>query len=116
MEDKNFEPITFSFDANIVDMKDVDVRVMAFCKEAAKSIELYVKKNHDYGDSFTKGMNTLGMSYAVGKLFDKMNRLITIHENEAERRIEDETLDDTLRDMANYALMTLAFRHTDSEK
>ena len=112
---KQTRPVSFMFDTNVINMDDVDDKVMSFCKEASKSVELYIKKNHDYGDSFTKAMNTLGMSYAVGKLLDKMNRLIAIYGKEAERRIEDETLDDTLRDMANYALMTLAFRHTHSE-
>lgn len=88
-----------------------DGRVVAFNNECIDCVELYARKNHDYGDSFHKAMNELGMSYAVGKLFDKTNRLIALCGKEETSRVKDESYDDTLRDLACYAIMTLAYRH-----
>ena len=83
--------------------------VFSFAKECKECIALYAYKNHDYNGAFDKAMDQLGTSYAVGKLFDKMMRLTALCGKEDEARIA-ESLDDTLRDMACYALMTLAYR------
>lgn len=64
---------------------------------------LYARKNHDYGDSFA----TLREKYPNAiliRLTDKLNRLDRlISGNEA--RVKDENIEDTLLDLANYALM-----------
>lgn len=92
--------------------------VFAFAKECKECIALYAAKNHDYDGAFNKAMNQLGTNYAVGKLFDKMMRLTALCGKEEQAQVA-ESLDDTLRDMACYALMTLVYRHcvsTFSEK
>lgn len=86
--------------------------VVQFANEAKQCIELYSKKNHDYGNSFDKGMDNIGMAYGVGRIYDKMNRLVTITKdgNEHTIQINTETIDDTLRDLACYSLMMLKYR------
>lgn len=42
--------------------------VLQFAEEAKQCTELYSKKNHDYGNSFDKGMDTIGMAYGVGRI------------------------------------------------
>lgn len=66
---------------------------------------LYRKKNHDYGDSFYKSYKEWGMTMAAIRLEDKLNRFKNLVRNEAE--VTDESLRDTLMDMANYAIMTV---------
>ena len=69
---------------------------------------LYTRKNHDYGDSFGKGFAEYGMAMPCIRLEDKLNRLKTLTKQEAQ--VNDESIDDTLMDLANYAIMTLVER------
>ena len=84
--------------------------VRAFAAIAADCCTLYATKNKDYGDSFNKGMDTIGGSYGVGKLYDKVNRLISIFKNNEATPIFHEPVEDTLRDLACYSIMMLAYR------
>ena len=88
--------------------------VIQFANEAKQCVELYSRKNHDYGNSFDKGMDNIGMAYGVGRIYDKMNRLITLTKKEAQ--VKDESIDDTLRDLACYSMMMLAYRKRQIEK
>ena len=92
--------------------------VQQFADEAQKCIDLYSKKNHDYGNFFDKGMDNIGYSYGIGRIYDKVNRLITLSKFDAIKRIAvvDENIDDTLRDLACYAMMMLAYRKRECEK
>ena len=88
--------------------------VVQFANEAKQCVELYSRKNHDYGNSFDKGMDNIGMAYGVGRIYDKMNRLITLTKKEAQ--VKDESIDDTLRDLACYSMMMLAYRKKKNKK
>ena len=71
-------------------------------------IETYRKKNHDYGDSFGETYNKLGIVSAVTRISDKYNRLVSLcMKSEEERKVKDESISDTLLDMANYCIMTV---------
>ncbi len=91
--------IIFSIEDNLF-----DENVKTFTETAGKMIQLYAKKNHDYGNSFEKGMKDIGMPYGIGRLYDKMNRIITLSKVKAE--VNDESVQDTLLDLACYAVMT----------
>lgn len=69
--------------------------------------ELYVSKNGDYGDSFNDLLYEFGLITVVIRLQDKINRLKTIAKNDGEYCIKDETIRDTLMDLANYSIMAL---------
>lgn len=78
---------------------------LAICKQLNQT---YQEKNADYGDSFSETYQKLGIISAVTRISDKTNRLISlVGKSEAERLVKDESIQDTLRDMANYAIMTL---------
>ena len=81
--------------------------VSRFAKTCSDMTNLYAKKNHDYGNSFDKGMDNIGMAYGIGRLYDKMNRIITLSKVKAE--VNDESIQDTLLDLACYAVMTYNF-------
>lgn len=70
---------------------------------------LYERKNHDYGDSFGKSFVEYGMAMPCIRLEDKLNRLKALTRN-GNQQVSDESIDDTLMDLANYAIMTLVER------
>lgn len=65
----------------------------------------YAAKNHDYGNSFEQSLNEFGLVASVVRLGDKMNRIKSLIKKEAQ--VKDESIKDTLLDMANYAIMTV---------
>ena len=73
------------------------------CKELN---DLYARKNADYGDSFGKSFEEEGLAMARIRLGDKFNRFKTLSRS-VERKVLDESIRDTLIDLANYALMTV---------
>ena len=68
-------------------------------KEAYK---LFVKKNNDYGDSFSK-FGPIGVLIRMG---DKIDRLISLTKKEIQL-VNEESIRDTLIDLHNYAAMTI---------
>ena len=67
---------------------------------------LYAKKNHDYGDSFHISFIEEGMSMPRIRLGDKFNRFKTLSRG-SKQEVNDESIRDTLIDLANYAIMTI---------
>lgn len=70
--------------------------------------ETLQEKNGAYGDSFTKSIDKYGLSVIGVRLSDKYNRiehLITHHE----LKENDESLEDTLLDMAGYSILGLKY-------
>ena len=67
---------------------------------------LYEQKNKAYGNSFGETYKKLGIISAVTRITDKYNRLITLSINN-DISCGDESLCDTLLDMANYCIMTV---------
>ena len=68
--------------------------------------ELYTQKNAAYGDSFGDTYKKLGIISAVTRITDKYNRIVNLvtHDNVDNG---DESIRDTLIDLANYAIMTI---------
>lgn len=73
------------------------------CKELNK---IYERKNHDYGNSFSKSFAKRGIAAAMVRMEDKWNRLDNLTLNPENIMVKDESIEDTLIDLANYALMT----------
>ena len=67
---------------------------------------LYTKKNHDYGDSFHQTFLEEGFAMSRIRLADKFNRFKTLSHG-TEALVGDESIRDTLIDLANYAVMTV---------
>ncbi len=67
--------------------------------------ETYIQKNKAYGNSFTDTFEKLGVISAVTRITDKYNRLVNLATN-PNVDIGDESIKDTLLDMANYCIMT----------
>ena len=67
--------------------------------------EIYEQKNRAYGNSFGDTYNDLGIISAVTRISDKFNRRKTLARNKDINQ-GDESIADTLLDMANYCIMT----------
>lgn len=72
---------------------------------------LHERKNHDYGDSFSKSFRDFGIISAVVRMSDKMERLKTLCKKDS---LVAESMRDTLIDLACYAAMSVA--ELDGEK
>lgn len=99
---------------NCVDDSLIDENVVSFRDIQDKLVNIYAKKNHDYGDSFNEGCNELGVGYAFSRIFDKTKRFQTlakgIMNNNLSIEVQDEIIEDTIMDLANYCMMYLAWR------
>lgn len=69
--------------------------------------DLYERKNKDYGDAFHKSFVEEGMAMPRIRLGDKLNRFKTLTRNPDNQAVQDESVRDTLIDLANYAIMTI---------
>ena len=78
-------------------------RHMEICK---KLNEIYKKKNHDYGDSFSESYGKYGAVMPIIRLEDKLNRFRNLVMN-SNVEVKAESMEDTLLDLANYAIMTV---------
>jgi hypothetical protein len=68
----------------------------------AEALELFKKKNIDYGDAFA----TYGTIGVLMRIQDKLKRFISITKNGI-NLVNDESLKDTLIDLHNYSAMSL---------
>ena len=78
---------------------------MKFDEILKEMSEIYARKNHDYGNSFGQSINEFGPIAGVVRISDKFNRLKTLIKNKDSQRVSDESIIDTLTDMANYCIM-----------
>ena len=83
-------------------------------KIVTETMELCIKKNKDYGSSVQDTFEKFGdISYLV-RITDKYNRICSLLNREGE--VKDESIDDTIRDMANYSFLWLASRNLKGNK
>lgn len=100
VDDKNFTPVEFTpYEQHYMDainnLKDV-----------------FLKKNADYGSSVKKNYDKLekygpneGLKYVFGRISEKYDRLENLIYGNHENKVVDESIADTLLDMANYAIL-----------
>lgn len=67
---------------------------------------IYAIKNKNYGDSFGNSIRKYGYIAALTRLSDKFQRLEQLVLDK-DLNHDDEPLEDTLMDMANYCIMTV---------
>lgn len=80
----------------------------------SKLNDIYVRKNKDYGDSFAIVRKNISNSVLV-RLWDKLLRLNNLMQNNNSHLV-DESIEDTLMDMANYCIMELVEREAEIER
>ena len=75
-----------------------------------KALQLFTKKNTDYGDSFAR----LGVIGVLMRIEDKIQRSLSITKNGV-NLVNDEGIKDTLLDLHNYAAMALMLLEENKE-
>lgn len=65
-------------------------------------------KNDAYGNSFTKSVDKFGKTVIAVRLSDKFNRICNLIKR-GELKENDESLEDTLLDMAGYSILGLKY-------
>ena len=85
--------------------KVVNSDVQKFMNITMDMAKTYEAKNHDYGNSFEQSLDKFGLVASVVRLGDKMNRIESLTKKEAQ--VKDESIKDTLLDLASYSVMTL---------
>ena len=95
----------------------VTPEVVALRDQQNKMLSLMAKKNADYGNAFNKGCDKLGYRYGLARMYDKANRLVHLIEDDfqgySNPNVEDESMFDTIQDLANYCNMLLAWQAGD---
>lgn len=85
-----------------------DVLKQTFIDLQKKCLDVYLLKNERYGNSFDKSLEEDGLLVSKIRLNDKMLRFSQLIKNPNLDSL-DESIEDTLMDMANYALMTVSY-------
>lgn len=72
----------------------------------------FLKKNADYGSSVKKNFDKFesygyneGLKYVFGRIAEKYDRLENLIYGDHPNQVIDESIEDTLLDMANYAIL-----------
>ena len=77
--------------------------------------ETLLTKNHDYGNSFSKSVEEYGNVVMCIRIGDKLNRLKTLVRGQ-EQQVSDESITDTLMDLAGYAILSLVEIYKEDKK
>lgn len=73
---------------------------------------LHARKNKDYGNAADDSYKEFGLVSYIIRLNDKMNRLKSLTKPGVEQEVKNESIEDTLMDLAAYAIMAIeSLRH-----
>ena len=102
--------------SGVVPKELITPEVVALRDQQNEMLNLMAKKNADYGNAFNKGCDKLGYRYGLARIYDKTNHLIHLIEDEFQGcnniNVADESMFDTIQDLANYCNMLLAWLNT----
>ena len=79
-----------------------NTRIEQMKQVQSKALELFTKKNTDYGDAFAE----FGVIGVLMRIEDKIKRSLSITKNGV-NLVNDESIRDTMLDLHNYAAMAL---------
>ena len=88
-----------------------ETRIDQMVKVHNEALELFSKKNTDYGDAFAK----FGIIGVLMRIEDKIQRSLSITKNGV-NLVDDEGIRDTLMDLHNYAAMGVMLLDENSRK
>ena len=86
----------------------------SFKKITDEMYDTFKAKNHDYGSSFSNLFKECGMTYAYGHMAEKLERVKSLMKDEA--KVKGEGMKDSLKDLANYAILTIMELERKEEK
>ena len=77
----------------------------SFARILKEMHDLYQKKNHDYGNSFSETIQEFGFTPAIARINDKLKRVKQMVKGEQMQ--VNESMRDNLIDIANYCVLTI---------
>ena len=77
-----------------------------FKQIVSEMADTYEKKNADYGNSFETTLDKWGVNIGLARIEDKFNRITSLLSS-SDQKVKDESIEDTLKDMATYTIMLL---------
>lgn len=86
--------------------RDFNMKEKIFKRYLDQMWDLYICKNHDYGDSVSKTFDEYGLTSFLVRMDDKMNRIKTLTKSD-DVAVVGEKIEDTFLDLANYAVLAL---------
>mgnify|MGYP000843648698 FL=1 len=104
-QQRNMSPFMSPFDYSGPKFTDDELRFRDITEKMRKT---FLKKNHDYGNSFHETWDEFGdkgIITALTQISHKYHRLMNI--GLGTKPLVDESIDDTLLDMANYCILTI---------
>lgn len=78
-----------------------------FGKILSEMLNIYQRKNADYGNSFAETIREFGFIPAVARINDKLKRVKNMVKGREMNVIKDESLRDNLMDIAVYSVLTI---------
>ena len=93
-----------------IKMQEMIDRVKQMAKVQAECLELFKRKNQDYGDSFAD----YGVVCVLVRMGDKLKRYVSVSNNGVSL-VNDEALSDTLKDLHNYSAMAIMLLDEEKE-
>ena len=107
-DEKTREEIKKQLSNGLKEMEDSDkakgTEIDTFESVLDEMKELHAKKDKDYGSAFHKSFEEFGVTSGVVRLNDKMERVKSLVKN-GKAEVKDDSLLDSLKDMACYAVM-----------
>jgi hypothetical protein len=107
-EDHTIEPIDTSKKPSIT------IDKVSIAKECVLLSDLLIKKNRDYGNSVQEQFEEYGLTSILIRLDDKLRRLKNLLSNP--QLVKDESVLDTMNDLAGYAVLGSLCLQIDKEK
>lgn len=86
-----------------------------FEKITQAMLEIYKVKNANYGSSFDKSLDEDGLIVSKIRIGDKFNRFVSLLKKDSMGTV-DESIYDTLLDLANYAILTIMWLENKEEE
>ena len=69
--------------------------------------DTYKRKNSDYGNTFETLFKEFGAVYAYSHMYEKLMRIKTLMNGPNPLKVKEESIKDSLKDLASYAILTL---------
>ena len=93
---------------------NIDQEIVFFKDLVTQMAETFAKKRADYGPSTTETWKKFGPISMLTRMHDKLGRLDNLMTSNTAPLVGDERVEDTLLDLANYAIITILEMHKEA--
>ena len=114
-EEKEIEKEQISEESEHIVPKKKNILVERHKEMCKKLNKMYEAKNKDYGSSFHDTYKQFGIVSAITRMSDKWNRILTLSKNN-NPKVKDESLIDSLYDLAGYSLLLIMELENDARR